>query len=280
MDGLRPEVDELDRFKSRSAPKAKLDVDKGAAAKSESVAPKQGYSSFPLTLIVLMFICASTAFAWFSWSQQIEIASLKTKLSDASGFMDQSKLLIARLEGKLSETGVELAESGTAAEKKLAFLDSEMRKLWGVAYDRNKKAIEENQELIKSLDAKLSGVQKEQSTSIKNVIKDLTGLSDELKRVVKRAESYDSRIGGLANEVSVLRTEQEIIRTESKDRFSEQKKAIDGAKKDTQNYLERTAKIDLSIESINASRRQLNERIVELDKKINALQLKNSPHIN
>ena len=32
MDGLRPEVDELDRFKNRSAPKAKAEAQKKSAA--------------------------------------------------------------------------------------------------------------------------------------------------------------------------------------------------------------------------------------------------------
>lgn len=268
MDGLRPEVDELDRFKNRSATKVKAEVQKKNADQSTKAVQQKTNSSFPITLVFLLLVCAATAFSWFSWKQQIELASLKTQLNDASGFMDQSKLLIARLEGKLSETGVELAESGTAAEKKLAYLDAEMRKLWGVAYDRNKKSIEDNQASLKNLESKLSGVQKDQSAK-------LAGLSEELKKIVKHANSYDSRLGSLANELSVLRTEQDVAATDVKNRLLEQKKSIDSVRKDTQNYLERTAKFDLSIESINASRRQLNERIVELDKKINALQLKN-----
>ena len=268
MDGLRPEVDELDRFKNRSVSKAKLDSrknsSKGNPSSPDGEPTKKASSSMPLTFFVLFFICLSTAFAWFSWKQQIEIVSLKTQLGDASGFMDQSKLLMARLEGKLSETGVELAESGTAAEKKLAFLDSEMRKLWGVAYDRNKKAIEDNQEALKNLDNKLSKAMKDQLVSINSSKNALDGLSEEFKKFVKVAEKSSSR---LSNEVSVLRTEQEIVSTDLKDRLNVQKKVVESLKKDTQDYLERTAKFDLSLESINASRRQLNERIVELDKK-------------
>lgn len=272
MDGLRPEVDELDRFKNRSNSKTKVDSAKGRASESVKKSEKPR-STFSFTLFVLLFICSVAAFSWFSWQQHIEISLLKSRLSDASGFMDRSKLLIARLEGKLSETGVELAETGTAAEKKLAFLDSEMRKLWGVAYDRNKKAIETNQELLERLDTKLSGGLKEQNVSIKNASKDIASLSESLKK-------YESQLGSLSNELSVLRTEQEIVSSDIKERLNAQKKILDDVKKDSKSYLEKTAKYDLSIESINASRRQLNERIVELDKKINALQLKNSPTTN
>lgn len=273
MDGLRPEVDELDRFKNRSTPKVKSEVQRKSTARPESSMQKKSSSNFPVVIVFLLLVCAVTVFAWFSWKQQIELVSLKTQLSDASGFMDQSKLLIARLEGKLSETGVELAESGTAAEKKLAFLDAEMRKLWGVAYDRNKKAIEENQASLKGLSDKLSSVQKDQSARFKEITKEISGLSEELTKLVKRTEAYGVRLDTLVNEVSV-------VSTDINNRLVEQKKSIEGVRKDTQNYLERTAKFDLSIESINASRRQLNERIVDLDKKINALQLKNSASVN
>jgi chromosome segregation ATPase len=115
---------------------------------------------------------------------------------------------------------------------------------------------------------------KEQLLSIKNANKGLEDLTGDFKRFAKESGSNSSR---LSTEVSVLRSEQEIVSTDLKDRLSAQKKIVETLKKDTQNYLERTAKFDLSIESINASRRQLNERIIDLDKKINALQLKISP---
>ncbi|MFV1871877.1 MAG: hypothetical protein ACMZ64_00925 [Oleiphilus sp.] len=274
MDGLRPESDELDRFKHRSSPKAKVETPKRKRQPSEQQSAK---SSVPFTLFVLIFISTATAFSWFAWQQHIEINALKTRLSDASGFMDQSKLLIARLEGKLSETGVELAQTGTAAEKKLAFLDSEMRKLWGVAYDRNKKAIETNQALVEKLDAKLSSVEKQQNVAMKAVNTDLAVLSDEFKSLNARIGSNTSQFGSLSNEFSVLRSEHETVTSDLKSQLNSHKKALDTLKKETQSFLERTAKYDLSIESINASRRQLNERIVEMDKKINALQLKISP---
>lgn len=271
MDGLRPEVDELDRFKNRSAPKAKVEAQKKGAVQSPQRVQIKSSSSFPITVIFLLFVCAGTAFTWFSWKQQIEITSLKSQLSDASGFIDQSKLLFARLDGKLSETGVELAQSGSAAEKKLAFLDAEMRKLWGVAYDRNKKAIEDSQASLKKIESNLASMQRDQAAAVKG----MSNLAEELKKVAKRAESNGSRLGSLVNEISVLRTDQEVVNADLKESLIENKKHVDVVKKDTQDYLAKTAKFDLSIESINASRRQLNERIVELDKKINALQLKN-----
>lgn len=277
MDGLRPEVDELDRFNKRNSSKAQKKSD----AQHVPVKGETKKTSGPsITIFAMFVICVSLGFAWYSWQQQIEITKLKDRLSDASGFMDQSKLLIARLEGKLSETGVELAETGTAAEKKLAFLDSEMRKLWGVAYDRNRKTIEENQKQLDALASKLNKLSGANSASIKAVKASVSQVSNDLESLTRLSRSLDSRLGSVANELSILRSEQDSVNANLEKRLVAQKNSLDKSAKDSQNYLKQAAKLDLSIESINASRRQLNERIVELDKKLNALQLKISPSAN
>jgi DNA repair exonuclease SbcCD ATPase subunit len=274
MEGLRPEVDELDRFKHRAAPAAKDTPKKVKSKKADTPPPPRGSSGaggssksgFSIFMVLLM-TAGFSVFGWYAWQQQQEIDRLNTRLGDASGFMDQSKLLIARLEGKLSETGEVLAETGTSAEKKLAFLDTEMRKLWGVSNDRNKKAIEANQSALSALENQLASLQKNYIAETKSLKHDLAGISGELQNVLKEATT-------LANEFSVMRAEQEAINSGLKNQLAQQKQLIDGFKGDTRTYLERLAKVDLSLESINASRRQLNERVVDLDKKVNEVLLK------
>lgn len=270
MEGLRPEVDELDQFKSRGAVAAKTADKKNGRGKAPKTTRESSSSKGLSVFMVLFLMLILAAFAWYSWQQQQEIEQLSTRLGDASGFIDQSKLLIARLEGRLSETGEVLAETGTTAEKKLAFLDSEMRKLWGVANDRNKKWIEENQAAIGSLDSKLSAV----SADAKAFKRDLLQVSSGLSDISATVKSFDSRMGSLASELTVLRAGYEELSAGIEQKVIAQGKAVETFKKDTKSYLERLAKLDLSIESINASRRQLNERVVELDKKINEIQLK------
>ncbi len=266
MEGLRPEIDELDRFKKRAEPAAKKEVKKTPSDKSPPPVTAKSGSGVSL-LLSFIIVLALFALGWYSWQQQQEIDRLNERLGDASGFMDQSKLLIARLEGKLSETGEVLAETGTSAEKKLAFLDTEMRKLWGVSNDRNKKAIEENQQALAGLDKKLDQIQKASTQEI-------AAISGELKDVLKLIKEFDARASTLANEMSVLKTEQDSVNASVKSQLTQQKQLVEGFKKDAQSYLERMAKMDLSVESINVSRRQLNERVVDLDKKVNELMLK------
>ena len=277
MDGLRPEVDELDRFKNRAAGSVKESPKKTKAKPVQEKRSHQGSGSGFSVFLMLLMIAGFSALGWYSWQQQQEINGLNARLGDASGFMDQSKLLIARLEGKLSETGEVLAETGTSAEKKLAFLDSEMRKLWGVSNDKNKKAIEENQAALASLEGQIDKLQKAQSAETRALKQDLLALSSDFKEVLKLAKGFESRVNTVANEVSLLRTEQEATNTNVKNQLAQQKQLVESFKGDTKSYLERLAKMDLSLESINASRRQLNERVVDLDKKVNDLLLKLTP---
>ena len=274
MDGLRPEVDELDRFKHRATAKAKAESKKTNPKKAEaSVVRASSTSAFSVFMGLLLVIVLS-AFGWYAWQQQQEIDRLNARLGDASGFMDQSKLLIARLEGKLSETGEVLAETGTSAEKKLAFLDSEMRKLWGVSNDRNKKAIEDNQQALSSLEAKFDKLQKSYSAETKALKQELASVTGELNTLLSTAKSFESQVGALTNELSVIRSEQESTVSSLKNQLAQQKQLVEGFKQDAKSYLERLAKVDLSVESINVSRRQLNERVVDLDKKLNEVLLK------
>ncbi len=71
-----------------------------------------------------------------------------------------------------------------------------------------------------------------------------------------------------------MKAEQDSVNASVKNQLTQQKQLVEGFKKDAQSYLERMAKMDLSVESINVSRKQLNERVVDLDKKVNELMLK------
>lgn len=277
MDGLRPEVDELVRFKNRAAGSVKESPKQNKPKPAKEPKAKPASGSGLSGVLILLVIAAFAVFGWYSWQQQQEIDRLSARLGDASGFMDQSKLLIARLEGKLSETGEVLAETGTSAEKKLAFLDSEMRKLWGVSNDRNKKSIEENQAALASLETQLDKLQKSYSAETKSLKQDLLAVTSEMKEVLKLAQSFESKVNGVANQISAFRADQESINSSMKNQLAQQKQLVEGFKNDTKSYLERLAKVDLSLESINASRRQLNERVVDMDKKLNDVLLKLSP---
>ena len=144
MDNLRPERDELDQFRDRSA-KPVVKTKAAAAAPSSDVVTKTRPTN-PVALygLIVVLLIGIGALAWMTVQQRDLVQQIRAEQQEAAGFIGQSKLLLARLEGQVSETGAELEQTGSATDQKIAFLDSEVRKLWGIANDRNKKTIQAN----------------------------------------------------------------------------------------------------------------------------------------
>jgi len=286
MDSLRPDRDELDQFKNRQN-KSKPNTNSSAVSPSTvNVAPKTGgrvpsvpvKKNSPLVfLLVVVLLIVSSGLGWAYWQQQNELVELRKDLEDATGFIGQSKLLMARLEGELSETGAELEQSGSAATKKLAFLDSEMRKLWGVSNDRNKTAIKANEDGLSVTKAQLQQLSKKlESTATSN--KALRAVMEGgTKKLEGSLTSLDGRLSLLANEVSITRADQEdslsVVQRSLKDLRDLTVNAGKQAKLSLGEHASRIDSSEESIASINASRRQLNERVVALERMLGELQI-------
>lgn len=273
MEGLRPDRDEVDSFQrnrkptkatGKSTPKPSPEV---RAKKSNTSAPK---TRAPISVWLMMVLIAAVV-SWFGWegyNQQQQLKSTTAELNDALVFIRQSKLLMARFEGQLSETDAELEESDTGAQKKMKFLESEIRKLWGISYDRNRKAIAASNDLIKQQAAELGKL----ATTLKQQ-------TTELAEVNAKAEQSVASTVALQSEVILLR--------ELNDQLSAQLKAIEDASGSAIAELRQTIDVlknaptvegrvrtnEVAIEAIDASRLQLNERIVALDRRLNDLQL-------
>ena len=165
MESLRPDRDEVDSFqrsrnktvkgggKTPANPTIKSDK-----KPTETVKAARPNTSISVWLMMLVIAVVVSVFGWEGYKQQQKLDAMSAELEGALAFLRQSKLLMARFEGQLSETGAELVESGTDAQKKMSFLESEVRKLWGVAYDRNKKAIAANDKLIQQYGGDLKSI--------------------------------------------------------------------------------------------------------------------------
>ncbi len=258
MEGLRPERDELDQFKHRAARGGKQ---KSAPPQGRSVAaPARSRGGLWGGIIILLVVCGFLGFGL--WQQQEALAQLRKQINDTEGFVGQSKLLMARLEGELNETGAELEQSGSAVERKLEFLDSEMRKLWGVSNDRNKKAIQANDAAIAGLEERIAQLVATQKALTKSVAGYEGATSQKLAALTQQLAAMDNRVALAASEASIMReaTGEELRALSTKLSSFEKAQAV-------------VAENAKAIESINASRRQLNERVVDLERQLNQLRV-------
>jgi len=272
MEGLRADREDLDQFKGSHKKTSGVPIPKTVRKAAKVGTPASKASPLIVVLIVALF-GASSFFAWAYLNQQAQVTKIQAQLDESADFIGRSKLLMARFEGELNVTGVEMEQSGTVVQSKLAFLDSEMRKLWGVTNDRNKKLIQGNADAVNGLSAKMKKIKQQQAkVAEQNKAKHLQqqavldDLSSTFGVLQANTSKLDNRISTIANEAVILRDEQEG----ALDAVAQELAQLSILSKQLQESKK-------AIASIDASRRQLNERVVGLERKLNKLQLKLKP---
>lgn len=184
---IKPERDEIashqNRLNQRPQPTA------GAASSAARAAPAPKARSSATAVFAFLFALVGIGVGAFSvWQLQ----QTQQSLAAAGG-------RIAELEARLNLTNTESDQSVTKIHEKLEWADSEIRKLWGVSYDTNRKAIAANQGRIDSVDklAKTAATDakkaNELASSQQNTLATLRTQSGETQLILTRAnEQIDS----------------------------------------------------------------------------------------
>ena len=165
--------------------------------------------------------------------------------------LESNKLLvvagerITELEGQLALTDDESTASLTAVQAKLKWADSEIRKLWGVSYDTNKKAIAKNKSNIDSLTGRVTRLKKDLPAAVDEKVKGFTGEISLLNELVSANQAsvaaIENNASGWLNQSRSLK--DQVIQLQNKEA-----------------QLQRSLKqVQQDIESINNFRRDINQ---------------------
>jgi len=317
MEPIRPDEDELraeppigagearkprtskEREPGGGAPKAKSP---GAAAGSGGGGSRGGRV---LVWGAILGLAVAAGAGWYNQSQRI--AALESQLEEADYWARQSKLALARFEGELSETGESLQERGASLEEKIAAnaekvetANSEIRKLWVVANERNRKQLEEHGQRLSVLDQNLAETGKSVSdleTTLEQVrttfAGDIAQLSQKLETSVAALEQANSeatsQLTRLSQQIGDI---DQVVESRIRRFEQEQKLGIDGIESrlssieartdglagagDVQALRNRLSELARTVESIDASRAQLTSRLVRLSEELNQLRASNS----
>lgn len=186
--------------------------------------------SGPFALFLALLAIGASAFLFWQ-AQQSQIVLQKT-LAD-------SEARIAELESKLALTGDEASASVTALQAKLKWADSEIRKLWGVSYDTNRKNITDN------------------TTSLTAVNKQLKAVDGEIKSATQNVETDIKLLNELVDtqQVSLALIEQKMTSAN---------KAAEKMAQDNTALQKRIETNEQAIEAIDAFRRSVNQQILQL----------------
>lgn len=164
------------------------------------------------------------------------------------------------LESKIDSTDESLNQSGTARGIKLKSHDeildkhwSEIKKLWGVSNDRNRKKIEAQEKSIKSLEASRAARKK-----------DVANLTAKLTKTGKSVDSMASASLAAKLEVNdMVNQSQELV-----DQLNSLKQSLKASQLDLQT---RVAGNEEAINAIDAYRRQVNRDIQQIKQQLGAI---------
>src|SRR5690554_589727 len=321
MEPIRPDDDELRAERPIGTPEKKAPAQKKPKSSGESVGksgsksaggnpkpPKQAKSAsngggsgrFGLAVLWLLVIAVAVASVagWYSQNQRLQV--LEAQLEEADYWARQSKLALARFEGDLSETGETLAESGAslaesleAQKKQLDAADSEIRKLWVIANERNKKQLEDHQNRIAAAETRLAENKKALADTGSTVEKVRVSLGADVAALTKQTETSvaaletanrqaTEQLTTLSKQLAdvdqvverrVRRFEQEqklgISGIEGRLSALEKKVAGGDGNKQLENEL---AALKKDVQAIDSSRAQFTSRLVRLSEEVNQLR--------
>ena len=205
---IKPENDEISLHGSHSGGAKAAPTAQANRNQSRSNPPRQSPpAKSGLAVVALLVALVGVGVACFSMWQ----------LQQSQQNLTSAEARIAELEGRLNLTSSESDQSVTAIHEKLKWADSEIRKLWGVSNDTNKKAIQATQDAIEKFSSGLKTTAadaksaKESSEAQKNAVSALKAMTNEQQLVmtqladdVSSAKVQLNKLSGLESKMSAL----------------------------------------------------------------------------
>ncbi|BFM17622.1 hypothetical protein R50073_38050 [Maricurvus nonylphenolicus] len=241
---VNPDHDDLQSLRPKTAAQSKT---KAAPKPSPQAATRVVAKSSPLVPFALLLALTGLGLAGFVY-WQLTLAQQQLVTADAR---------LSELEKRLELSDDESTQSVTAIRAKLKWADSEIRKLWGVSHDRNRKAIAANKDKVAKLEKSLASVKSTSSATKKQA--DSQALS--LKSLQSESKTLASQS---AKAVADVDTAQKQLRTvvDKANRIDQELSELKSS------LLSRVRTNEEAIEAIDAYRVKLNRDLLQLKQQL------------
>lgn len=232
-------------------------------------------------LILLVAGCSGLGYWTLTLTEQLK--SEQKSVAELQGQMAEMRSLLNMAESSAEKSGStmldKIADVNRAAQGKYKYFDSEIAKLWTIAYQRNKPELEKQAKTLASQGKQLDKTTKSVLAQDKK-LKSLDAKLGKNQKALKAELSSDlkkMRADVAATQTSVRLTE-ELVQEEQAELSASLRGLTDrtAALENTQrkNALERRIKInEEAIDAFDATRRELNRSLLQIRKRINELQL-------
>jgi len=202
-----------------------------------------------LNLILAVLVAGLVVAGWFIANQHQLLVAEAQALEDAKG-------RIAVLEDRLRVTDEALTETGQTTNEQINFWESEIRKLWGVTNDRNKKWIKDNEAALAKLSKSLSALE----------------LGDrEVKATLGRHESAFAQQQSMIDQLTSIEMQmQQVLRSQRDlvDKVNSAQQSVAGLQS---GLTGRVRENEQAVAAIDAYRQQLNSRLADIERKLSNL---------
>ncbi|ROQ19514.1 hypothetical protein EDC38_0098 [Marinimicrobium koreense] len=186
---------------------------------------------------------------------------LAWKWTGAEQNLAQANERLETLEKRIAITSNESSEYVEEIQEKLEWADSEIRKLWGVSYDTNRKRIASNQEGLESLKRELASV-KESASSASQGLSSLRSAFDKTEQQVSEVSSAIERLQAAADSVEAQGQRLQNL-SEEVDQLEEGLGRLRG-------LAERVGTNEEAIEAIDSYRRSINRDILTIKEQLSS----------
>ncbi|MEQ8859574.1 MAG: hypothetical protein RIC56_13090 [Pseudomonadales bacterium] len=199
--------------------------------------------------VLAVLIAGLAGAGWFLAEQYQRLQTEAASLADA-------RSRIAALEDRLRTTDEALTETGAETSEQINFWESEIRKLWAVTNERNKKWIEDNQKAIAALQTSLTGLQ---------------STSREIQSTLGRHESAFARQQEVVDQLTSIQMQLQQMSRSQRDLVDKVNNAQQSVAKLQSGLAGRVEENEQAVAAIDAYRLQLNSRLADIERRLNSL---------
>ena len=197
------------------------------------------------TLVLAVLAAGLAAAGWFIANQHQLLTEEQRQVADA-------RTRIEALEDRLRMTDQVISETDAETGEQINLWESEIRKLWAISNERNKKWIQDNQRLLQSQ---------------KTTIQALQSTNQSLKSSVARHEKALGQQQEVADQLAsielqlqrMLRGQRELV-----DKVNAAAQTVARMNSDVKEH-------EQAIAAIDSYRRQFNTRLVDIEKRLDKL---------
>jgi len=198
-------------------------------------------------LILAVLVAGLVVAGWFIVNQHQQLLEQQQVLAKA-----ESRLVV--LEDRLRVTDEAMTESGQDTQEKIGFWESEIRKLWAVTNDRNRKWIKDNEANIAKQSKALEALQVSYRDLASAVARHDTAFSQQ-SAIIDQLASVDLQLQ------QITASQRDMV-----DKVNASRQAVASLQSGLAN---RVKDNEQAVAAIDAYRLQLNTRLADIERRLN-----------